>query len=664
MAMDREKLQTYFTTHYLSRQEVLFKLPLSLSIDSFWPELVNRRKAGASVLSLYNAAGKPYWYAVTEKMISASERLCEEAMRQDDSFDPYRAPMTSAMTEEMFFTSFIEGAQIPVREAIDFLGRGTEPEDVQEQMIWNNRRAWSTMVKALYRPLDEPCVKALALMLTDEMEGRADDYRQTDEHPIAAMQEQTYIVPPAACLPERMQDFYVFLQAPDIHPLLKAAIAQAFLLVTRPFPEGNERLSRMISSAVLLRSGYDYFRDISISGFIAHENYRYYRAMCEILRPDSGNDLTYFVEYYIDLLARALQGKKDRDRQRREEAEKETAASERALARQPLGGGPIIAGAPDHSEPASSYSPPCQADTEATESPPMQRSPQMMNRIHSLLVLSGSLATDRKTRVERTLASFIEQGILAFSREQWQTATGIAKGTAQDDCGFMTRKGLVTSRKIGLFSTYTLTALTEDSEQLTVSIDAYAPMAQALRELQQTGTEREKRISELISDLLKRGITQFTHAEWCERTGLNKSVNNDDLRTACNHSLIVQTEKGYRICERVDQDKRFRTPTPMLRDAVTKLIEMFGERSFTNMNVATQLSIKQSTASYCLEQLIQKGILRQERSGRSTYQYSFTAEYLRWRNDSKPQSSASSSAIVRISTGMAAAGRTSAAMSV
>ena len=72
----------------------------------------------------------------------------------------------------------------------------------------------------------------------------------------------------------------------------------------------------------------------------------------------------------------------------------------------------------------------------------------------------------------------------------------------------MTRKGLVTSRKIGLFSTYTLTALTEDSEQLTVSIDAYAPMAQALRELQQTGTEREKRISELISDLLKRGITQ------------------------------------------------------------------------------------------------------------------------------------------------------------
>ena len=40
MAMDKEKLLTYFQDHYLSRQEVLFKLPLNYSIDSFWPELL------------------------------------------------------------------------------------------------------------------------------------------------------------------------------------------------------------------------------------------------------------------------------------------------------------------------------------------------------------------------------------------------------------------------------------------------------------------------------------------------------------------------------------------------------------------------------------------------------------------------------------------------
>ena len=68
MAMDKEKLLSYFQAHYLSRQEVLFKLPLNISIDSFWPELLNRRKARAQLLPLYNASGMLYWYVLTDRM--------------------------------------------------------------------------------------------------------------------------------------------------------------------------------------------------------------------------------------------------------------------------------------------------------------------------------------------------------------------------------------------------------------------------------------------------------------------------------------------------------------------------------------------------------------------------------------------------------------------
>ena len=299
MAMDKDRLLQYFQQHYLSRQEVLFKLPLNISIDTFWPELLNRRKAGATVLPLFNAAGMPYWYVLTDKMIAASERLCAEAMEQKECFDPYRAPMTSAMTEEMFFTSFVEGAQIPLQEAMDFLQRGTEPENIQEQMIWNNRHAWSGMIGSLYRPLDEGFVKSLAFMLTEEMDNCAEDYRQTDQHPIAAMNNEPYEVPSAYSLPDRMAEYYAFLQARNVHPLIKAAVGQAYILVARPFPEGNERLSRMISSAVLLRSGYDFFRDISISSIIAKENYRYYKCMQEILRSENGGDLTYFMNTFL-----------------------------------------------------------------------------------------------------------------------------------------------------------------------------------------------------------------------------------------------------------------------------------------------------------------------------------------------------------------------------
>ena len=115
MALEKERLMAYFQEHYLSRQEVLYKLPLSLSIDAFWPELLNRRKATAAVLPLYNAAGMPYWYVQTQRMVHASEQLCEAAMAQADGFDPYRAQMTSAMTEEMFFTSFVMALVICAR---------------------------------------------------------------------------------------------------------------------------------------------------------------------------------------------------------------------------------------------------------------------------------------------------------------------------------------------------------------------------------------------------------------------------------------------------------------------------------------------------------------------------------------------------------------------
>ena len=149
MAMDKEMLLQRLQSQYLTRQEVLFKLPLNISISTFWPELVERRKMNSVVLPLHRADGKPMWYVLTDKMIAASERLCALALDCDVAIDPYKTAMTGAMTEEIFFTSFVEGAQIPLQEAMDFLQRGTEPESIQEQMmtttVTSTRRKCSPM---------------------------------------------------------------------------------------------------------------------------------------------------------------------------------------------------------------------------------------------------------------------------------------------------------------------------------------------------------------------------------------------------------------------------------------------------------------------------------------------------------------------------------------
>ena len=35
------------------------------------------------------------------------------------------------------------------------------------------------------------------------------------------------------------------------------------MIILRPFPEGNERLGRVLSSMILLRAGYTFFSDVS-----------------------------------------------------------------------------------------------------------------------------------------------------------------------------------------------------------------------------------------------------------------------------------------------------------------------------------------------------------------------------------------------------------------
>ena len=508
--MEKEKLLAFFQANYLSRQEVLFKLPLSYTIDAFWPELLNRRKAQAVLLPLYNASGMPYWYVLTQKMISASERLCEEAIAQDTGFDPYRAEMTSAMTEEMFFTSFVEGAPILLQDAMDFLSRGTEPENIQEQIIWNNRHAWSEMVNGIYRPLNEEFVRKIAFILTEEMDGCAEDYRQTDTHPIVAMNDETYGVPSAASLPARMKDYYDFLQAPNVHPLIKAAVAQAYLLVSRPFPEGNERLSRMMSSAVLLRCGYDFFRDISISSVIARENYRYYKSMCEIIRPENGGDMTYFMEYYLELLVRALEDRKERLRRR----EQDDLSKERELARVPL------SRQPSERKDTTVQEMPREMHEESTEIKSEEVSKQLpskefLARVESLKDAHFQPAV----KSIETIHSMVRSGKHSFTAKEWAKQMDLGYKNAYSQLTALCEKGIV--RKIENLRPIMYTFQLSAEQKGPGANTPEHSFLQFVDYYERSVDPAKKRIAQFFRSLAQCETKTFTSRELSEQTGIS-----------------------------------------------------------------------------------------------------------------------------------------------
>ena len=377
------------------------------------------------------------------------------------------------------------------------------------------------------------------------------------------------------------------MQKPDIHPLIKAAVAQAYLLVTRPFPEGNERLSRMMSSAVLLRSGYDFFRDISISSVIARESYRYYKCMCEIIRSENGGDLTYFLQYYLELLVRALDVRNERQRKREQEArerEEEALRQERELARQPLmpmaqpSEENIIdsCGEPDDEDGMPLPKPPAPVDDEpedaedvdvaAPESPFVNVPSRIMPPVplmepEKFLLAISNLRHSRYPNIRiipEKVLQMLKAGFLQFSVQQWAEITGTDQKDAENECQYMYEKGWMSRIKEGQYYMYSLRIDISHQEEIGGDVrssqgadsEGKAPPGTEYFQIMMSrmATSRSDHVrlaAESIQQMLKDGKTSFTRQEWMEKTGMSRIRTRVVCDYLVSHKLVdnVSTNK-------------------------------------------------------------------------------------------------------------------------
>ena len=383
--MDREKLFRHLEQRYTSKRDMISRIPLGTQPDALWQELLNQRRSRSTVLPLYNYKGLPYWFVTTDKMVAASERVVGALYEIETEFDPYTEALPVSTLEEVFYTSYVEGSQISIQAAMDFLTSDLPPRDIEEQMIANNRQAANYASGNLYRPIDAEYLKELVYLLTDGMDQGGQDYRSTNEVDFTPTSGEAFAFPSVRTIPDRLGELSAFLELPNTHPLVKAAVAQAYLMILRPFPEGNDRLGRMVSNIILLRAGYTFFSEISLSALIARRSYSYYEAMLNILREENGCDLTYFIEYYLELLSRAVEERRLRQRQKEERSRQE----EMALARTPLMA--AAAPAPDPTPPDSGRPAPPEPETAQTSEVPTEADPSYdysFPLIHQMWVVS------------------------------------------------------------------------------------------------------------------------------------------------------------------------------------------------------------------------------------------------------------------------------------
>ena len=88
----------------------------------------------------------------------------------------------------------------------------------------------------------------------------------------------------------------------EVHHLVKIAAFVYELLSIHPFQDGNGRLSRLLSTLLLLKNGYKWIQYVSFEHEIESRKSAYYRALriCQAQRP--GEEITVWVEFFLSSL--------------------------------------------------------------------------------------------------------------------------------------------------------------------------------------------------------------------------------------------------------------------------------------------------------------------------------------------------------------------------
>ncbi len=88
----------------------------------------------------------------------------------------------------------------------------------------------------------------------------------------------------------------------EVHPLIKTAAFIYDFLSVHPFQDGNGRLSRLISTFFLLKTGYNWIQYVSFEHEIENRKAEYYQTLrtCQAQRPNE--DVSIWVQFFLHCL--------------------------------------------------------------------------------------------------------------------------------------------------------------------------------------------------------------------------------------------------------------------------------------------------------------------------------------------------------------------------
>lgn len=215
-----------------------------------------------------------------------------------------------SIMEESIASSQLEGASTATKVAKKMLRENTAPRDGSERMIVNNYNAMRFIKKHSGDRLSPDLIREIHSLISC---GTLDDARYEgrfrDDNSIAVRDVftgETYHEPPDFNrIPDLIQALCDFANDDGvfIHPIVKGIVLHFVFAYIHPFMDGNGRVSRTLFYWYLMRNGYSSVEYISISKAMKSHHGRYNNAY--LLSETDGNDITYFINYNLDMVFEA-----------------------------------------------------------------------------------------------------------------------------------------------------------------------------------------------------------------------------------------------------------------------------------------------------------------------------------------------------------------------
>ena len=256
--------------------------------------------------------------------VVARLRLVDTSRGREDLFRNQLPGLLSelahgARVQSITASSALEGIVVPdrARAARIIEGRAQLLRNRSEQELAGYRASLDYLFSDEWRPLDAGLLLHLHKLLFERTPGEGGQFKTGDnlvgDRSPDGSRQVRFVPVPAAQTPfftdELVTRFNAACKDGAHHPLLLVGLFILDLLTIHPFDDGNGRVVRVLTNALLEDAGYGIGRYVSIEQLVAESADDYYASLLASTHGwhDEANDPWPWLTYFVDVLARAYE---------------------------------------------------------------------------------------------------------------------------------------------------------------------------------------------------------------------------------------------------------------------------------------------------------------------------------------------------------------------